>query len=165
MSLHRNTIKLAKHEAAVRLVRLDRGGVDYLIDRDSRATLIGEGGPDWFGLTSDGRARLVKSGEARSVWRVECGSGVYFAKLFAGRGPWSRVRAILTGSPAEREWAVLQEAASRGGIAEKAFDFLDGPIIRVAAKDTPVPFSPPLEEAFLPQITDVVEAAKKLLAY
>lgn len=117
MSLHRNTIKLAalaERGAAARLVRLDRGGVDYLIDRDSRSTLIGEGGPDWFGLTSDGRARLVKSGEARSVWRVDCDSGVYFAKVFTGRGLWSRVRGILTGSPAEREWRVLQEAVSRG---------------------------------------------------
>jgi 2-oxoisovalerate dehydrogenase E1 component beta subunit len=68
---------------------------------------------------------------------------------------------------------VLHEACLTGGaggelvarIAEKAFDFLDGPIVRVAAKDTPVPFSPPLEEAFLPQVNDVVTAAKKLLAY
>jgi len=68
---------------------------------------------------------------------------------------------------------VLHEACLTGGvggelaarIAEKAFDFLDGPVVRVAAKDTPVPFSPPLEEAFLPQVDDVVEAARKLLAY
>jgi 2-oxoisovalerate dehydrogenase E1 component beta subunit len=68
---------------------------------------------------------------------------------------------------------VLHEACLTGGaggelaarIAEKAFDFLDGPVIRVAAKDTPVPYSPPLEQAFLPQVEDVLEAAKKLLAY
>jgi 2-oxoisovalerate dehydrogenase E1 component beta subunit len=35
----------------------------------------------------------------------------------------------------------------------------------VAAKDTPVPYSPPLEEFFLPKTTDVLEAARKLLAY
>ena len=55
------------------------------------------------------------------------------------------------------------EIAAR--IGEKAFDFLDGPVVRVAAKDTPVPYSPPLEEYFLPQVDDVLDAARKLLAY
>ncbi|UCG50389.1 MAG: alpha-ketoacid dehydrogenase subunit beta [Candidatus Latescibacterota bacterium] len=68
---------------------------------------------------------------------------------------------------------VLHEACLTGGaggeivarIAEKAFDFLDGPVMRVAAQDTPVPYSPPLEEYFLPQTDDVLQAARKLLAY
>jgi len=50
-------------------------------------------------------------------------------------------------------------------IAEKAFDHLDGPIVRVTAPDTPVPFSPPLEEYFLPNAQKVAEAARKLAAY
>ena len=50
-------------------------------------------------------------------------------------------------------------------IAEKAFEDLDGPIIRVTAPDTPVPFSPPLEEYFLPNARKVAEAARKLAAY
>ncbi len=50
-------------------------------------------------------------------------------------------------------------------IAEKAFDYLDGPIVRVTAPDTPVPFSPPLEEYFLPNAQKVAEAARKLAAY
>jgi 2-oxoisovalerate dehydrogenase E1 component beta subunit len=50
-------------------------------------------------------------------------------------------------------------------ISEKAFEDLDGPIIRVTAPDTPVPFSPPLEEFFLPNAHKVVEAARKLIAY
>lgn len=50
-------------------------------------------------------------------------------------------------------------------IAEKAFEDLDGPIIRVTAPDTPVPFSPPLEEYFLPNAQKVAEAARKLAAY
>jgi len=50
-------------------------------------------------------------------------------------------------------------------IAEKAFDDLDGPILRVTAPDTPVPFSPPLEEYFLPSAAKVIEAARKLAAY
>jgi 2-oxoisovalerate dehydrogenase E1 component beta subunit len=50
-------------------------------------------------------------------------------------------------------------------IAEKAFDDLDGPIVRVTAPDTPVPFAPPLEEYFLPNATKVAEAARKLATY
>lgn len=50
-------------------------------------------------------------------------------------------------------------------IAEKAFDDLDGPIIRVTAPDTPVPFSPPLEEYFLPNARKLADAARQLAAY
>ena len=50
-------------------------------------------------------------------------------------------------------------------IAEMAFEDLDGPVVRVTAPDTPVPFSPPLEEYFLPNAGKVIEAAKKLAAF
>ena len=68
---------------------------------------------------------------------------------------------------------VLHEACLTGGaggeiaarIAEKAFDYLDGPVVRVAAQDTPVPYSPPLEKYFLPGVDDVLEAARDLLDY
>jgi 2-oxoisovalerate dehydrogenase E1 component beta subunit len=50
-------------------------------------------------------------------------------------------------------------------IAEKAFEDLDGPIVRVTAPDTPVPYSPPLEEYFLPNAQKVAAAARKLAAY
>jgi len=50
-------------------------------------------------------------------------------------------------------------------IAEKAFEDLDGPIVRITAPDTPVPFSPPLEEYFLPNAQKVVEAARRLQEY
>jgi 2-oxoisovalerate dehydrogenase E1 component beta subunit len=50
-------------------------------------------------------------------------------------------------------------------IAEKAFDQLDGPIVRVTAPNTPVPFAATLEEFFLPNAAKVVEAARKLAAY
>ena len=68
---------------------------------------------------------------------------------------------------------VLHEDTRIGGmagelaalIAERAFEDLDGPIMRVTAPDTPVPFSPPLEEYFLPNARKVVETARKLAAY
>jgi 2-oxoisovalerate dehydrogenase E1 component beta subunit len=50
-------------------------------------------------------------------------------------------------------------------ISEEAFDHLDGPIRRITAPDTPVPYSPPLEEFFLPKVADVVRVARELNAY
>jgi pyruvate/2-oxoglutarate/acetoin dehydrogenase E1 component len=68
---------------------------------------------------------------------------------------------------------LLHEDTRTGGMAgelaaligEKAFDDLDGPIVRVTAPDTPVPFAPPLEDYFLPNARKVAEAARKLAAY
>ena len=50
-------------------------------------------------------------------------------------------------------------------LAEKAFQFLDGPILRVAAPDTPVPFAASLEAAYLPNEKMVVAAARRLASY
>jgi 2-oxoisovalerate dehydrogenase E1 component beta subunit len=50
-------------------------------------------------------------------------------------------------------------------IAEKGFEFLDGPVVRVASPDVPIPFSPPLEAAVLPGVERVREACRELLAY
>src|ERR687888_76154 len=50
-------------------------------------------------------------------------------------------------------------------IAEEAFEYLDGPIRRITAPNTPVPYSPPLEEFFLPKVSDVVRVARELYAY
>lgn len=68
---------------------------------------------------------------------------------------------------------IVQEANRTGGYAgelaavvnEEAFEFLDGPIRRVTAPDTPVPFSPPLEAFYLPDAAKVAEAATALLDY
>ncbi len=50
-------------------------------------------------------------------------------------------------------------------IAQYAFEDLDGPVVRVATPDVPIPFSPPLEQAVLPQVDDVREACRELLEY
>ncbi len=50
-------------------------------------------------------------------------------------------------------------------ISEKAFEWLDAPILRVTAIDTPVPYSPPLEDYFLPQVADIVTACRYLAKY
>ena len=50
-------------------------------------------------------------------------------------------------------------------IAERAFEDLDGPVVRVATPDVPIAFSPPLEHALLPQVERIEEACRELLEY
>ncbi|HEU4597025.1 MAG TPA: alpha-ketoacid dehydrogenase subunit beta [Pyrinomonadaceae bacterium] len=81
--------------------------------------------------------------------------------------------AILASAKKTSKVLILHEASRTGGIggeiaatiAEEAFEWLDAPVVRVAATDTPVPYSPPLEEYHLPQVKDVLDAARKLAAY
>jgi len=68
---------------------------------------------------------------------------------------------------------VVHEDIRTGGLAgeiaalinEHVFEYLDGPIVRVTAPDSPVPFSPPLEDAFLPNVDKVIEKARWLGRY
>jgi 2-oxoisovalerate dehydrogenase E1 component beta subunit len=68
---------------------------------------------------------------------------------------------------------VVHEAPRFGGFAgeitsqvcEEAFEWLDAPVRRVTALDTPVPYAPTLEDYYLPQVEDIVTAARWLLAY
>jgi len=106
------------------------------------------------------------------------------AELLSKEGIEIEVLDLRTVSPLDREAIaetvrrtnkvlILHEHARTGGIAgeisaiinEEAFDSLDGPIVRLTSLDSPVPFSPPQEEYFLPQLSDVVREARKLLAY
>jgi acetoin:2,6-dichlorophenolindophenol oxidoreductase subunit beta len=48
-------------------------------------------------------------------------------------------------------------------VAEKAFDYLDAPIVRVGAPFTPVPFSPALEQEFIPSEEKIIQAVKKMI--
>ncbi len=67
----------------------------------------------------------------------------------------------------------MHEDTRTGGIAgeitarinEHAFEWLDGPVLRVTAHDTPLPYAPALEDFVLPQEEDIVVAARRLLAY
>jgi 2-oxoisovalerate dehydrogenase E1 component beta subunit len=68
---------------------------------------------------------------------------------------------------------IVHEDTRTGGIAgeialrisERIFEYLEGPILRVTAPDTPIPYSPPLEEFFLPQVEEIVAAARWLAHY
>ncbi len=48
-------------------------------------------------------------------------------------------------------------------IVEEAFDYLDAPIVRVACPDTPIPFSPPLEQLYMPSPERIVEAVSQVM--
>jgi len=50
-------------------------------------------------------------------------------------------------------------------VAEEAIYYLKAPVARVCSPDTPVPFSPPLEQAYIPDVKDLVPAIKRLMQY
>ncbi len=68
---------------------------------------------------------------------------------------------------------VVHEDTRTGGVAgeiaarinEGAFEWLDAPVLRVTAADTPLPYAPTLEDYVLPQTADIVSVARKLAAY
>jgi 2-oxoisovalerate dehydrogenase E1 component beta subunit len=68
---------------------------------------------------------------------------------------------------------IVHEDTRTGGIAgeitarinELAFEWLDAPVLRLTAADVPLPYSPPLEDYVLPQVSDVVKAVRRLAAY
>jgi 2-oxoisovalerate dehydrogenase E1 component beta subunit len=80
---------------------------------------------------------------------------------------------ILTSVKKTNKLLIVHEDTRTGGIAgevaalvcEGAFEDLDGPVLRVTSLDTPVPFSPPLEEYFLPNVEKVASAARELAKY
>ena len=81
--------------------------------------------------------------------------------------------AVLESVQRTNKVVLLHEDTRTGGLAgelaaiisEKAFEFLDGPVRRLTAPDTPVPYSPPLEKAFLPNEQDVIRVCRELHAY
>jgi len=81
--------------------------------------------------------------------------------------------AILASAAKTGKVIVLHEATRTGGpggevaalISERAFEYLDAPIVRMAPPDTPVPYSPPLEEYFLPNAEKVGKAIRALHEY
>src|SRR5438132_10744802 len=133
-----------------------------------------------------GKARVHREGDDVSV--ITWGAMVYTADEAAeqaGRDgvsveivdlrsvlPWDKA-AVLESVRKTSKVLVLHEDTHTGGfgaeivatIAEEAFEDLDAPVRRITAPDTPVPFSPPLEKAFIPQVDDVVANLRALLEY
>ncbi len=131
-----------------------------------------------------GKARIHQEGEDLTV--VTWGAMVYTATEAAKQlddvsveiidlrtiAPWDKA-AVLDSARKTSKVLVLHEDTRTGGfggeiaatIAEEAFEDLDAPVKRIAAPDTPVPFSPVLEKAFIPQVDDVVAGLRELADY
>ena len=142
--------------------------------------------PDERYTTPFGEARLHREGEDVSV--VTWGAMVYTAEEAAKQLeqddvsveildlrtviPWDR-KAVLDTARKTSKVLVLHEDTRTAGfgaeiaatIADEAFEDLDAPVRRIAAPDTPVPFSPALEKAFIPQVDDVVSGLRELAEY
>ncbi len=81
--------------------------------------------------------------------------------------------AILDSVKRTNKVLIVHEDTLTGGIgaelsailAEELFEYLDGPVTRVAAPDAPFPYAPPLEAAYLPNAEKILTAARKLAAY
>jgi 2-oxoisovalerate dehydrogenase E1 component beta subunit len=147
---------------------------------------IKEDVPDDDYIVPLGKARLARSGRDLSIitYAAMVHVALEAAEMLSKEGIELEVVDLRTVSPLDREAIaetvrrtnkviILHEHVRTGGIAgeisaiinEEAFDSLDGPIVRLTALDSPVPFSPPQEEFFLPKPNDVVREARKLAAY
>ena len=141
--------------------------------------------PDERYATPLGKARIHRDGDDLTV--VTWGAMVYTADEAAKELgdeasveivdlrtvlPWDKA-AVLESVRKTSKVLVLHEDTRTGGfgaeiaatIAEEAFEDLDAPVKRIAAPDTPVPFSPQLEKAFIPQVADVVAGLRELAEY
>jgi pyruvate/2-oxoglutarate/acetoin dehydrogenase E1 component len=134
--------------------------------------------------TPIGKARIHQAGDDITI--VTWGAMVYTAEEASAQMddlsveivdlrtvmPWDKA-AVLASVRKTSKVIVLHEDTHSGGfgaeiaatIAEEAFEDLDAPPKRVTAPDTPVPFAPELEAAFLPQVADVVAALREVAEY
>jgi 2-oxoisovalerate dehydrogenase E1 component beta subunit len=133
-----------------------------------------------------GRAALRRAG--RDVALVSYGAYVHVALRVAGRlaadGIEASVLDLRTLAPLDRgavlavarhcsRVLIVHEDSRTGGIGEslaaiiqeEAFESLDAPVRIVGALDTPVPYSPPMEEVFLPSEAEIERAARLLVRY
>ena len=134
--------------------------------------------PDERYTTPIGKARIHQEGDDVSV--ITWGAMVYTAEEAAKMVdasveivdlrtilPWDK-QAVLDSVRKTSKVLVLHEDTRTGGfggeiaatIAEEAFEDLDAPVKRITAPDTPVPFSPVLEKAFIPQADDVATRSR-----
>jgi len=137
-------------------------------------------------LVPFGRARVCRQGDAATIIAIGgmAPKALEAARALAARGievevidPRSLVpldrEAILASVRKTGRVVIAHEAHKRLGpgaeiaalIAEEAIGWLDGPIVRVAARNVPLPYSPELENFVLPGVDDIVEQTTKLVNY
>jgi 2-oxoisovalerate dehydrogenase E1 component beta subunit len=137
--------------------------------------------PDNGHRTPIGKARVVQEGDGATI--VTYSAGVDLAIRAANgldvevldlRTVWPfDGRAVLESVEKTSRVLVLQEASRTNGVASRllsllaceGFEHLDAPPVLVAPPDTPVPFAPELEDAYLPSVESVRAALEELLAY
>ena len=130
-----------------------------------------------------GKGRIVREGGDLSI--ITYGRQVYdaleAAEKLAADGIGVEVIDLRSLYPLDKELIgesiakthkaiVITEEVKRGGfggeisaiIGEEFFDYLDAPVIRIGALDTPVPFAPNLEQYYIPNAQDILIAAKKM---
>ncbi|HEX5483742.1 MAG TPA: alpha-ketoacid dehydrogenase subunit beta [Terriglobia bacterium] len=161
-----NPVIFYEHKFLYRRIKEDVPDQDYIVPlgkaivrrEGTDIAVITYGAMVWTAL--EAAAELEKEGIAMEVVDLRC--------LL----PYDE-QAILESVRKCGKVILLHEDTRIGGMAgelaafisERAFDDLDGPILRVTAPDTPVPFSPPLEEHFVPDARRVIQAVRKLAAY
>ncbi|HXG54436.1 MAG TPA: alpha-ketoacid dehydrogenase subunit beta [Vicinamibacterales bacterium] len=142
--------------------------------------------PDEDYIVPLGKAAVRREGTDLSI--ITFGAMVYTAldaaKALEEQGVQAEVIDLRSLAPLDKEAVLesvaktnrallLHEATLTGGIggelaaiiSEHAFEYLDAPVMRVASADAPVPYAPPLESAFLPSVSKVVAASKRLVEY
>ena len=138
-------------------------------------------------LTPIGKARVAREGKdltlvtySAMVWKaleaaaeIETADGASIEVLDLRTLVPMDDDAIMASVKKTNKVLIVHEDTRTGGVAgeitaritEQAFEWLDGPIMRVTAHDTPLPYAPTLEDYVLPQTADIVKAARWLLAY
>jgi 2-oxoisovalerate dehydrogenase E1 component beta subunit len=138
------------------------------------------------GVVTIGKARLARPGRDLSVvtWGAMLHVALEAAERLAADGIELEVLDLRTLKPLDQEAIlatvrktsrviVLSEEQITGSvagdvaarIAEHAFAWLDGPVHRLCCPDTPVPYSPTLEEAYLPNVDKLVARVRELAGY
>jgi 2-oxoisovalerate dehydrogenase E1 component beta subunit len=151
-----------------------------------RAPALREVLPDEDYVVPLGKARTVREGKDLTIvtYGAMVHKSVEAAETLSDEGVSVEVIDLRTLLPMDEEaiigsvkrtgkLLVVHEDTRTGGIAgeiamrvsEQAFEWLDGPILRVTAIDAPVPYSGSLEDYFLPQTDDVVKASRYLAGY
>jgi pyruvate dehydrogenase E1 component beta subunit len=135
-------------------------------------------------LTPLGKAVVKKKGDDITIVGISrmVNESLAAAKKLEDKGVSAEVIDVRTIQPLDLETIVesvkrtsrlviASDDVKRGGvgaeisasITESAFDYLDAPITRVACPDMPIPFSPPLEQQYMPNAESVIQAVRTIL--
>ena len=128
-----------------------------------------------------GKAKIARSGSDVTIiaWSMGMTYALKAAEELAGQGIDAEVIDLRTLKPMDTETIIasvqktgravtVEEGWQQNGVGaeiaarilERAFDYLDAPVLRVSGKDVPMPYAANLEKLALPSVAEVVEAAK-----